>query len=126
EVEVSDRLLTDPASPFTVVLGGSKVSDKLGVIDNLIDRADNLLIGGGMVFTFLAALGHNLGSSLVETDRIDDVKGYLERSQAGGARIVLPPAITMAAAFSADAAQWGRPGAEPESNPPGAPRPRPD
>ncbi|WP_298417254.1 phosphoglycerate kinase [Brevibacterium sp.] len=119
EVEVSDRLLNDPAPPFTVVLGGSKVSDKLGVIDNLIDRADNLLIGGGMVFTFLAALGHNIGSSLVETDRIDDVKGYLERSQAGGARIVLPTDITMAASFSADAEHWVRPVSELESTPAG-------
>ena len=120
EVEVSDRLLNDPASPFTVVLGGSKVSDKLGVIDNLIDRADNLLIGGGMVFTFLAALGHSIGSSLVETDRIDDVKGYLERSQAGGARIVLPTDITMAASFSADAEHWVRAVSELESTPAGA------
>lgn len=120
EVEVSDRLLNDPAPPFTVVLGGSKVSDKLGVIDNLIDRADNLLIGGGMVFTFLAALGHSIGSSLVETDRIDDVKGYLERSQAGGARIVLPTDITMAASFSADAEHWVRPVSGLESTPAGA------
>ena len=111
EVEVSDRLLNDPARPFTVVLGGSKVSDKLGVIDNLIDRADNLLIGGGMVFTFLAALGHDIGSSLVEKDRIDDVKGYLERAEAGGARIVLPTDIVMA---------WVRPVAELEDTPAGA------
>ena len=120
EVEVSDRLLNDPARPFTVVLGGSKVSDKLGVIDNLIDRADNLLIGGGMVFTFLAALGHDIGSSLVEKDRIDDVKGYLERAEAGGARIVLPTDIVMAASFAADAENWVRPAAELEDTPAGA------
>lgn len=120
EVEVSDRLLNDPARPFTVVLGGSKVSDKLGVIDNLIDRADNLLIGGGMVFTFLAALGHDIGSSLVEKDRIDDVKGYLERSRSGGARIVLPTDIVMAASFAADAENWVRPVAELEDTPAGA------
>ena len=120
EVEVSDRLLNDPARPFTVVLGGSKVSDKLGVIDNLIDRADNLLIGGGMVFTFLAALGHDIGSSLVEKDRIDDVKGYLERAEAGGARIVLPTDIVMAASFAADAENWVRPVAELEDTPAGA------
>jgi phosphoglycerate kinase len=119
EVEVSDRLLNDPASPFTVVLGGSKVSDKLGVIDNLIDRADNLLIGGGMVFTFLAALGHNIGSSLVETDRIDDVRSYLDRSKAGGTRIVLPTDIVMAASFSADAEHWVRPVTELEDTPAG-------
>lgn len=120
EVEVSDRLLNDPARPFTVVLGGSKVSDKLGVIDNLIDRADNLLIGGGMVFTFLAALGHDIGSSLVEKDRIDDVKGYLERAEAGGARIVLPTDIVMAASFAADAENWVRPVAELGDTPAGA------
>ena len=120
EVEVSDRLLNDPARPFTVVLGGSKVSDKLGVIENLIDRADNLLIGGGMVFTFLAALGHDIGSSLVEKDRIDDVKGYLERAEAGGARIVLPTDIVMAASFAADAENWVRPVAELEDTPAGA------
>ncbi|WP_167196454.1 phosphoglycerate kinase [Brevibacterium pigmentatum] len=120
EVEVSDRLLNDPARPFTVVLGGSKVSDKLGVIDNLIDRADNLLIGGGMVFTFLAALGHDIGSSLVEKDRIDDVTGYLERAEAGGARIVLPTDIVMAASFAADAENWVRPVAELEDTPAGA------
>ena len=120
EVEVSDRLLNDPARPFTVVLGGSKVSDKLGVIDNLIDRADNLLIGGGMVFTFLAALGHDIGSSLVEKDRIDDVKAYLERAEAGGARIVLPTDIVMAASFAADAENWVRPVAELEDTPAGA------
>ncbi|TGD10163.1 phosphoglycerate kinase [Brevibacterium sp. S111] len=122
EVEVSDRLLTDPARPFTVVLGGSKVSDKLGVIDNLLDRADNLLIGGGMVFTFLAAMGHPIGSSLVETDRIDDVKAYLERSSAGdgAARIVLPQDIVMAEKFSADAEHWVREFTELESTPAGA------
>lgn len=120
EVEVSDRLLNDPARPFTVVLGGSKVSDKLGVIDNLIDRADNLLIGGGMVFTFLAALGHDIGSSLVEKDRIDDVKAYLERAEAGGARIVLPTEVVMAASFAADAENWVRPVAELEDTPAGA------
>lgn len=119
EVEVSDRLLNDPQTPFTVVLGGSKVSDKLGVIDNLIDRADNLLIGGGMVFTFLAALGHSIGSSLVETERIEDVKSYLERSRAGGARIVLPTDIVMAASFSAEAENWVRPIDELESTPAG-------
>ncbi|WP_181273507.1 phosphoglycerate kinase [Brevibacterium oceani] len=120
EVEVSDRLLNEPKPPFTVVLGGSKVSDKLGVIDNLIDRADNLLIGGGMVFTFLAALGHDIGSSLVESDRIDDVKGYLDRADAGGARIVLPTDIVMAASFSADAEHWVRPVTALEDTPAGS------
>ena len=109
EVEVSDRLLNDPARPFTVVLGGSKVSDKLGVIDNLIARADNLLIGGGMVFTFLAALGHDIGASLVGEEKIDAVKGYLERAEAGGARIMLPTDIVMAASSAPEAEHWVRP-----------------
>ncbi|WP_231441013.1 phosphoglycerate kinase [Brevibacterium zhoupengii] len=120
EVEVSDRLLNSPQRPFTVVLGGSKVSDKLGVIDNLIDRADNLLIGGGMVFTFLAALGHDIGSSLVEKDRVDDVKGYLKRAEDGGANIVLPTDIVMAASFAAEAENWVRPIADLESTSAGA------
>ncbi|MDN6527879.1 MAG: phosphoglycerate kinase, partial [Brevibacterium sp.] len=120
EVEVSDRLLNSPQAPFAVVLGGSKVSDKLGVIDNLIDRADNLLIGGGMVFTFLAALGHDIGSSLVENDRIEDVKGYLKRAEESGAKIILPTDIVMAGSFAADAESWVRPIAELESTPAGA------
>ena len=81
ELEVLDRLTETPERPYTVVLGGSKVSDKLGVIDNLLGKADNLLIGGGMVFTFLKAQGHEVGRSLLETDQVDTVKGYLEQAQ---------------------------------------------
>src|SRR5918993_2544762 len=77
EVDVSERLTERPERPYVVVLGGSKVSDKLGVIDNLIDKADALLIGGGMVFTFLAAQGHNVGTSLLESDQIDVAKRYI-------------------------------------------------
>src|SRR5699024_7106596 len=77
EVEVSRRLLEDPARPYAVVLGGSKVSDKLGVIDSLLERADVLAIGGGMVFTFLRAQGHAIGASLVEEDQLETVRGYL-------------------------------------------------
>ena len=73
EVEVLRRLTADPARPYVVVLGGSKVSDKLGVIDNLLASADRLLIGGGMVYTFLAAQGHGVGTSLLEADQIDTV-----------------------------------------------------
>ncbi len=82
EVEVLRRLTEDPARPYVVVLGGSKVSDKLGVIDNLLGKADKLLIGGGMVFTFLAAQGHEVGKSLLESDQLDTVRGYLEQAQA--------------------------------------------
>ena len=71
EVEVLRRLTEDPERPYAVVLGGSKVSDKLGVIDNLLGKADRLLIGGGMVFTFLKAQGHEVGNSLLEEDQLD-------------------------------------------------------
>lgn len=103
EVASLSRATTDPARPYVVVLGGSKVSDKLGVIENLLGKADRLLIGGGMVFTFLAAKGHAVGSSLLEADQIDKVKGYLATAEANGVEIVLPEDIEVAAAFAADA-----------------------
>jgi phosphoglycerate kinase len=104
EVEVLRRLTVDPERPFAVVLGGSKVSDKLGVIENLLNVADRLLIGGGMVFTFLAAHGHEVGSSLLENDQIDTVRGYLESAQQRGVKVVLPVDVVVADAFAADAA----------------------
>jgi len=104
EVEVLRRLTQDPARPYAVVLGGSKVSDKLGVIDNLLGKADRLLIGGGMVFTFLAAQGHEVGKSLLEADQLDTVRGYLTRAREVGVEVVLPVDIVAAEAFSADAA----------------------
>lgn len=103
EVEVLQRLTAEPTSPYVVVLGGSKVSDKLGVIDNLIDKADSLLIGGGMVFTFLAAQGHDVGSSLLEKDQIDVAKRYLQVAADKGVDLVLPTDIVVAPAFAADA-----------------------
>src|SRR6187455_1334198 len=102
EVEALSRAVTDPARPYVVVLGGSKVSDKLGVIANLLGKADRLLIGGGMVFTFLAAQGHEVGKSLLEEDQIDTVKGYLERADKEGVEIVLPVDIVSADAIPAD------------------------
>jgi phosphoglycerate kinase len=103
EVEALRRLTVDPDRPYAVVLGGSKVSDKLGVIENLLRTADRLLIGGGMVFTFLAAQGHEVGTSLLETDQLDTVRGYLERAQASGVEVVLPVDVVVADAFAADA-----------------------
>ncbi|SDS96167.1 phosphoglycerate kinase [Actinopolymorpha singaporensis] len=100
EVEVLRRLTDQPERPYAVVLGGAKVSDKLGVIDNLLGKADLLLIGGGMVFTFLAAQGHEIGRSLLEADQVETVKGYL--SQAGD-RIVLPVDVVAATEVSGDA-----------------------
>jgi phosphoglycerate kinase len=102
EVEVLRRLTVDPARPFAVVLGGSKVSDKLGVIENLLTIADRLLIGGGMVFTFLAAQGHEVGSSLLESDQIETVRGYLETARQRGVEVVLPVDVVVADAFAAD------------------------
>ncbi len=104
EVDVLRRLTSDPERPYAVVLGGAKVSDKLGVIGNLLGTADRLLIGGGMVFTFLAAQGHEVGKSLLEADQIDTVKGYLDRAEKEGVEIVLPVDVVAADAFSADAA----------------------
>jgi phosphoglycerate kinase len=103
EIEVLHRLTSAVERPYAVVLGGSKVSDKLGVIDNLLDKADRLLIGGGMVFTFLAAQGHEIGKSLLEADQIETVKGYLQRAEESGVEVVLPVDIVAAEAFSADA-----------------------
>jgi phosphoglycerate kinase len=103
EVEVLKRLTQNPERPYAVVLGGSKVSDKLGVIDSFIGLADRILVGGGMVFTFLAAQGHEVGSSLLERDQLDTVRGYLDRAQASGVEIVLPVDVVAATEFSADA-----------------------
>jgi phosphoglycerate kinase len=100
EVEVLRRLTESPARPYVVVLGGSKVSDKLGVIDNLLGKADRLLIGGGMVFTFLAAQGHEVGRSLLEADQLDAVRGYLDRAERTGVEIVLPTDVVVAAELS--------------------------
>jgi phosphoglycerate kinase len=99
ELKVMRRLTEDPERPYAVVLGGSKVSDKLGVIDNLLDKADSLLIGGGMVFTFLAAEGHEVGRSLLEEDQIETCQAYLARAQESGVRIVLPTDIVVDTAF---------------------------
>ena len=103
ETEVLRRLTGDPERPYVVVLGGSKVSDKLGVIDNLLGSVDRLLIGGGMVFTFLKAQGHEVGKSLLEEDQVDTVRGYLERAEAKGVEIVLPVDVVAATEVSADA-----------------------
>ncbi len=100
EVEVLKRLTDSPERPYAVVLGGSKVSDKLGVIDNLLEKADALLIGGGMVFTFLKAQGHEVGTSLLEADQIDTAKRYIEQAAAQGVELVLPTDIVVAPAFA--------------------------
>ncbi|TMR32050.1 phosphoglycerate kinase [Actinomadura geliboluensis] len=103
EVEVLRKLTEDVARPYAVALGGSKVSDKLGVIDNLLGKADRILIGGGMVFTFLKAQGHEVGKSLLEEDQLDTVRAYLRRAEEAGVEFVLPVDIVAATAFAADA-----------------------
>lgn len=109
ELVVLQRLTQDPQRPFAVALGGSKVSDKLAVIDRLLDVADELLIGGGMAFTFLKAQGHDVASSLLEEDQLDTVRSYLKRSEDGAAKIVLPTDVVLASAFAADAEHEVRP-----------------
>jgi phosphoglycerate kinase len=103
EIDVLRRLTESPERPYVVVLGGSKVSDKLAVIDNLLGKADRLLIGGGMVFTFIKAQGHEVGTSLLEDDQVDACREYLRRAEDTGVEIVLPTDIVVGASFSADA-----------------------
>jgi phosphoglycerate kinase len=103
EIDVLRRLTETPERPYAVVLGGSKVSDKLGVIDNLLGKADRLLIGGGMVFTFLKAQGHEVGKSLLEEDQVPTVLDYLERARQSGVEIVLPTDVVVADAFGDEA-----------------------
>ncbi len=103
EVQTLRALTQSPVRPYGVVLGGAKLSDKLGVIENLLEKVDVLAIGGGMVFTFLAAQGHQIGTSLVELEMIDVVKELMAKAQVSGVKIVLPTDIVIARTFSADA-----------------------
>ena len=103
EVEVLKKLTQNPERPYGVVLGGAKVSDKLGVIENLLGKVDVLAIGGGMVFTFLKAQGKEIGTSLVETEMLDVVKGLIATAEKNGVKLVLPSDIVVAPAFAADA-----------------------
>ncbi len=103
EAEVFGKVLHDPDRPYVVVLGGSKVSDKLGVIGNLLQHVDRLLIGGGMCFTFLAAQGHGVGNSLLEADQIPTCRGFLDDAARRGVELLLPVDVVVADAFSADA-----------------------
>jgi phosphoglycerate kinase len=103
EVEVLSRLTKDPDRPYVVVLGGSKVSDKLGVIQSLLGTADRLLIGGGMVFTFLKAQGYEVGASLLETDQMEACRGYLRTAADTGVDLLLPTDVVVAPRFDSDA-----------------------
>ena len=103
EVAVLERLTGEPDRPYVVVLGGAKVSDKLGVIGNLLTKVDRLVIGGGMAFTFLAAQGHEVGSSILEADQIDTVRGFLADAATRGVEIVLPGDVLAATGYAPDA-----------------------
>jgi phosphoglycerate kinase len=103
ELEVLKQLTESPQRPYTVVLGGSKVSDKLGVIGHLLPKVDRLVIGGGMVFTVLATLGHKVGKSLLEVDQIETVRTFLKQAEELGVKVVLPTDIVVASGFAADA-----------------------
>ena len=103
EVKVLEQLTSSDQRPYTVVLGGSKVSDKLAVIGSLLPKIDSLVVGGGMLFTFLAAKGYEVASSLLEKDQIPTVKQYIQQAEALGVRIILPTDIRMASGFSPDA-----------------------
>ena len=103
EVEVLKKLTQNPERPYGVVLGGAKVSDKLGVIENLLGKVDVLAIGGGMVFTFLKAQGKEIGTSLVETEMLDVVSGLIATAEKNGVKLLLPTDIVVAPTFAADA-----------------------
>lgn len=120
ELAVLERLTEKPERPFVVVLGGSKVSDKLGVIEHLLPRVDSLLIGGGMVYTFLAAQGHAVGASMLEKEQLDLVRGYLADAEQRGVTIMLPTDIVVASEFAPDAEHVVRPADSIEGSPFGA------
>jgi phosphoglycerate kinase len=100
EVEVFNKVLKDPARPYTVILGGAKVSDKLKVVNNLLEQADSLLIGGGMAYTFLHAMGYEVGSSLLDLDSIEDVKASIELATANKVNLMLPVDVVISREFS--------------------------
>ncbi|MCI1223307.1 MAG: phosphoglycerate kinase [Bifidobacterium subtile] len=101
EVTALSKATDNPERPLTVILGGSKVSDKLGVIENLLSKANRLIIGGGMVYTFLKAKGYEVGESLLEEDQIEKVKSYIETAEKNGVELVLPTDIVVNAGFPA-------------------------
>ncbi|MCK2216604.1 phosphoglycerate kinase [Actinomadura sp. ATCC 31491] len=104
EVEVLKKLTEQPERPYVVVLGGAKVSDKLGVIANLLTKVDRLLIGGGMAYTFLKAQGHEVGRSLLQEDQLDQVRGFLSEAAERGVELVLPVDVLAATEYAPDAA----------------------
>ncbi len=103
EVKSAEKVLHQTVKPFTAIIGGAKVSDKILIIENLLDRADNIIIGGGMAYTFFKAMGGHIGNSLCEDDRLDTAREILEEAKSKGVKILLPPDSVIADAFSASA-----------------------
>ncbi|WP_040978908.1 phosphoglycerate kinase [Oceanobacillus jeddahense] len=103
EIEVLGKALEDPARPFTAIIGGAKVKDKINVIDNLLDKVDNLIIGGGLAYTFVKALGHEIGKSLLEEDKMDLAKEFMQKAKDKGVNFVLPSDVVVADDFSEEA-----------------------
>lgn len=102
ELSVMGKALNDPARPFVAVLGGAKVSDKIGVINNLLDKADTVIIGGGMAYTFIKAMGHGIGKSLLEADKLDYAKEMIEKAKAKNVKLLLPVDTAVGSEFAAD------------------------
>ncbi len=103
EISVMGKALSDPARPFVAILGGAKVSDKIGVINNLLEKADTIIVGGGMAYTFKKAQGHTIGKSLLEADRVDYAKEMMDKAAAKGVKLLLPVDHVCAKEFAADA-----------------------
>ena len=103
ELDVLGKALSNPERPFTAIVGGAKVKDKIGVIDNLLDKVDNLIIGGGLAYTFVKSLGHEIGKSLLEADKMELAKSYMEKAKAKGVKFYMPVDVMVADDFSNDA-----------------------
>ncbi|KAB2492341.1 phosphoglycerate kinase [Priestia endophytica] len=103
ELEVLGKALSNPERPFTAIIGGAKVKDKIGVIDHLLDKVDNLIIGGGLSYTFIKALGHDVGKSLLEEDKIDLAKTFMDKAKEKGVNFYVPVDVIVADDFSNDA-----------------------
>lgn len=103
EINVLGKALENPERPFTAIIGGAKVKDKIGVIDHLLEKVDNLIVGGGLAYTFVKAQGHEVGKSLLEEDKIDMAKSFMEKAESKGVRFVLPVDVVVADDFSEDA-----------------------
>ena len=103
ELDVLGKALSSPERPFTAIIGGAKVKDKIGVIENLLEKVDHLIIGGGLAFTFVKAMGHDIGKSLLEEDKIELAKSYIEKAKANGVELHMPIDAVVANEFSNDA-----------------------